>query len=220
MTARLARPPASLLPLTPVQLAIVAKIARGETTTAIAYDLSLTISSVNVQVTLSGRKLGASGRAAVVHATLATHQLPRPQTVHAPENLSDQHIEAWHMIAVGATSKIYAKRARTSRHEVLRRVRALREFVGAANDPHLVTLGWMYGVLDDSLTEMATGHVLRPPTHAGQGRRRNSDVRVHAEAGNDPQAATPSADRHRTPPHAPSSSHRTRRPLLPESVVI
>lgn len=197
MSARLARPPASLLPLTPVQLAIVAKLAYGETTNAIAYDLSLAISSVNVQVTLCGRKLGASGRAAVVHATFATQQLPRPERAPAPKDISDQHIEAWHMVAIGATSKIYAKRARTSRREVLRRVADVREFVGAANDPHLVTLGWMYGLLDESLKEMATGHVLRPPTRAGQGRRLGRDLRARAEAGNGPQAATPGAVRHR-----------------------
>ncbi|WP_405814186.1 LuxR C-terminal-related transcriptional regulator [Streptomyces sp. NBC_01390] len=135
MSARLARPPASLLPLTPVQLVIVAKIAYGESTNAIASDLSLAISSVNVQVTLCGRKLGASGRAAVVHATFATQQLPRPERAPAPRDISAQHIEAWHMVAIGATSKIYAKRARTSRREALRRVTDVREFTGAANDP-------------------------------------------------------------------------------------
>jgi DNA-binding CsgD family transcriptional regulator len=171
VSAWLARPPASLLPLTPVQLVIVAKIAYGEPTTAIASDLSLTISSVNVQVTLSGRKLGASGRAAVVHATFATHQLPRPRPALATWKFSDQHIEAWHMVAIGATSEIYAQRARASRREVLRRVTDLREFTGAVNDPHLVTLGWAYGQLNESLKEMATGHRLRPPIR-DKGRRR------------------------------------------------
>lgn len=220
MSARLARPPASLLPLTPVQLVILAKIARGETTIAIAYDLSLTISSVNVQVTLSGRKLGASGRAAVVHAAFATHQLPRPDRAPAPGNISGRHIEAWHMVAIGATSKIYAKRALISRREALRRVTDVRDFASAANDPHLVTLGWMYGLLDESLKEMATGHVLRPPTRAGQGRRRSRDLRARAEADNGPQTAAPCAVRQRVSACTRSSAFRPRRPLLPESLVI
>lgn len=217
MSARLARPPASLLPLTPIQLVIVTKIAYGEPTTAIASDLSLAIGSVNVQVTLSGRKLGASGRAAVVHATFATRQLTRPERAPAPDNLSDEHIEAWRMVATGATSKIYAKDARITRREAMRRVTDLRRFTGAANDPHLVTLGWTYGLLDESLTEMATGHVLRPPVHVGHRRRRSRNLRVLAEADNDPQPATPGSG---CRPVRPSSAFRARRPLLPESLVI
>ncbi|ELP65902.1 regulatory protein [Streptomyces turgidiscabies Car8] len=171
VSTRLARPPATLLPLTPLQLRIVRKIAYGAATTAIASELSLTISSVNVQVTLCGRKLGASGRAAVVHATFATHQLLRPERADAPGEFSDQHIEAWRMVAIGATSRVYAQRVHTSRGEALRRVTALREFVGAVNAPHLVTLGWAHGQLDDSLTKMATGHLLRAPVRAGARRR-------------------------------------------------
>ncbi|MGX1668588.1 hypothetical protein [Streptomyces sp. NPDC055400] len=64
------------------------------------------------------------------------------------------------MVAAGATSKDYAEAARISRDEAVRRVRELRERVEADNDPHLVTLGWKYGVLDESLVEMASGTVL------------------------------------------------------------
>lgn len=176
VSTRLARPPATLLPLTPLQLRIVRKIAYGAATTAIASELSLTIGSVNVQVTLCGRKLGASGRAAVVHATFATHQLPCPERAAAPGEFSDQHIEAWRMLAIGAPSRVYAQRVRTSRGEALRRVTALRKFVGAVNAPHLVTLGWAHGQLDDSLTKMATGHLLCTPVHAGAGRRQGRGV--------------------------------------------
>lgn len=68
------------------------------------------------------------------------------------------------MVAIGATSQEFADRARISRDSALARVRALRERVKAENDPHLVTLGWSCEVLDESLTEMASGTVLRVPT--------------------------------------------------------
>lgn len=161
MSARSARPPATYLALAPAQVRIAQKVAEGKTTTAIASDLSITGGTVNVQMKHCGQKLGVSGRAAVVHACYVTEQLNRPQQAVLPGAFSDAEIETWQMIAIGATSQDFADRARISRDEALKRMRALRERVQADNDPHLVTFGWAYGVLDESLVEMVSGTVLR-----------------------------------------------------------
>ncbi|MFI1953136.1 LuxR C-terminal-related transcriptional regulator [Streptomyces xinghaiensis] len=161
MSARPARPSPASLDLTPAQIRIVQKVAEGKSTDAIASDLTITAGTVNVQLKHCGQKLGVRGRAAVVHACFVTGQLRHPEKAAFPGVFSDTEVETWRMVAIGATSKEYAGRARISRDEALGRTRALRGRVEAENDPHLVTLGWRYGVLGDFLLEMASGTVLR-----------------------------------------------------------
>ncbi|MFD5629984.1 LuxR C-terminal-related transcriptional regulator [Streptomyces sp. NPDC127072] len=161
MSARPARPPTTLLDLTPAQVRIANKIAQGQSTETIASDLTITAGTINVQMKHCGQKLGVRGRAAVVHACFVTEQLRRPDTAAFSEAFSATEIEAWRMVAIGATFQEFADRARISRDSAVRRVRALRARVAAQNAPHLVTLGWSYEVLDESLLEMASGTVLR-----------------------------------------------------------
>ncbi|MFI6808239.1 helix-turn-helix transcriptional regulator [Streptomyces luteogriseus] len=163
MSARPARPAATHLDLTPAQVRIAQKVAAGKSTGAIASDLTITAGTINVQMKHCGQKLGVSGRAAIVHACYVTGQLKRPEKAAYPGAFSDAEIETWQMIAAGATSKEYADRARISRDEALKRIKALRQRVRADNDPHMVTLGWTYEVLDESLVEMLSGTVLRAP---------------------------------------------------------
>lgn len=161
MSARPARPSTTSLDLTPAQIRIVQQVAEGKSTDAIASDLTITAGTINVQLKHCGQKFGIRGRAAVVHACFVTEQLRRPEKATFPGAFSEAEIATWRMVAIGATSKEYAERARISHDEALGRVRALRERVEAENDPHLVTLGWRYGVLGESLLEMASGTVLR-----------------------------------------------------------
>ncbi|MEW2399997.1 LuxR C-terminal-related transcriptional regulator [Streptomyces sp. NPDC046862] len=161
MSARPARPPATPLGLTPAQVRIVQKVAEGKSTAAIASDLTITTGTINVQIQHCGQKLGVRGRAAIVHACYVTKQLERPRKVTFPGTLSDAEIETWQMIAIGATPQEYGDRARISRDTAVQRTRDLRKRVDAGNDPHLVSLGWTYGVLDESLVEMASGTILR-----------------------------------------------------------
>ncbi|MDX3121591.1 MULTISPECIES: helix-turn-helix domain-containing protein [Streptomyces] len=160
MSSRPARPTAQHLDLTPAQIRIAQRVAEGKATPAIASDLSITGGTINVQMKHCGQKLGVKGRAAVVHACYVTEQLKRPPGTVAPGAFSDAETETWRMIAIGADSKDYADRARISRDEALKRMRGLRDRTQAKNDPHLVTLGWAYGVLDESLVEMLSGAVL------------------------------------------------------------
>jgi DNA-binding CsgD family transcriptional regulator len=160
VSARPARPPAALLDLTPAQVRIANKIALGQSTETIASDLTITAGTINVQMKHCGQKLGVRGRAAVVHACFVTGQIQRPEKAAFPEAFSDEEIKTWRMVATGATSMDYAEKASISRNEALRRFRALRERVKADNGPHLVSLGWRYGALDESLVEMVSGAVL------------------------------------------------------------
>ncbi|MFD8716865.1 helix-turn-helix transcriptional regulator [Streptomyces sp. NPDC059629] len=151
------------LPLTPAQLRIVQKIADGESTAAIAAQLSITTGTINVQVQHCGQKLGVSGRAAIVHACFVTGQLPRPEKALSSEVFSETEAETWRMVASGMTSLEVGERADISRDDAVGRIRTLRGRVQAENDPHLVKLGWSHQVLDGALTEMASGTVLRAP---------------------------------------------------------
>jgi DNA-binding CsgD family transcriptional regulator len=160
--SQLARPSATLS-LTPAQFRIAQKIADGESTHAIARDLTITAGTINVQMMHCGQRLGVSGRATVVHACFVTGQLPRPDTTAFPEAFTDAEVETWRMVAIGATSQEFADGVSISRESVRARIRALRKHVDAQTDAHLVTLGWRYGVLDESLVEMASGTVLVIP---------------------------------------------------------
>jgi DNA-binding CsgD family transcriptional regulator len=157
--------PARLLDLTPGQVRIAAKVAKGESTAAIASDLTITAGTINEQLRHCAQKFGVHGWPAVIHAGYVTGQLQRPQRAVVPEALSGAESVTWRMVAIGATSKYYAQRARISHSEALDRLRALRRRIKPSNDPHLVTLGWRCGVLDESLIGMASGITLRVPAH-------------------------------------------------------
>jgi DNA-binding CsgD family transcriptional regulator len=152
------------LPLTPAHLRIVRRVADGASTGTIASELTITVGTINVQLKHCGQKLGVSGRAAVVHACFVTGQLQRPEPAASRDAFSETEVETWRMVAIGATSQEFADRARISRDTAVGRVKALRKRLKAENDPHLVTLGWSYEVLDESLTEMASGTTLHVPT--------------------------------------------------------
>ncbi|WP_326759090.1 LuxR C-terminal-related transcriptional regulator [Streptomyces phaeochromogenes] len=163
MSAEPGRPPVALLPLTPAQIRIAQKIADGKNTDTITKELSIAAGTITVQMQHCGQKLGVRGRAAIIHAGFVTEQLQRPDKVPFPGAFSPPEIETWRMVAIGATTKQISVRSSISRDRAQKRIRALRKRVNAANDPHLVTLGWAYDVLDESLVDMASGTVLRVP---------------------------------------------------------
>ncbi|MEN8649092.1 helix-turn-helix transcriptional regulator [Streptomyces sp. 21So2-11] len=158
-----ARPRMTPLPLTPAQVRVLSKIAEGKTADQIAAELSITAGTVSVQLTSIGRKLGVSGRAALVHAGYLTKQLPQPSRETFGGEFTGIEMQTWRLVASGAKLQRAADASQVSRDAARERVKVLRRRVGAANDAQLVTLGWCYGVVDDSLTDMASGVLIAVP---------------------------------------------------------
>ncbi|WP_406303697.1 helix-turn-helix transcriptional regulator [Streptomyces sp. NBC_00885] len=163
MSSQPARPPTTLLSLTPGQARIAEKVADGRSTDQIASDLGIAIGTVSAHLGHCGRKLGVSGRAPLVHACYVTEQIPRPDLATPPGTFSDVETWTWRMVATGASAQDMAEQATITHDDALRRIRSLRECVEARNAPHLVTLGWAYAVLDASLTDMTSGVILPVP---------------------------------------------------------
>ncbi|MCX4531560.1 helix-turn-helix transcriptional regulator [Streptomyces sp. NBC_01669] len=151
------------LPLTRAQGRVLSKIAEGSNTDETADELAIAPGTVSVQLISISRKLGVSGRAALVHAAYLTEQLSRPEREAFDGEFTDTEIQTWRLVASGASAQLVADVCRISRDTARDRIRILRRRVDAANDPHLVTLGWRYGVVDDSLVDMASGVLIAVP---------------------------------------------------------
>jgi DNA-binding CsgD family transcriptional regulator len=158
-----AQPRLTPLPLTPAQVRLALKIADGLDTAQSAFALAITSGTVNVQLASMGRKLGVSGRAAVIHAAYVSRQIPRPEQEEFDGDFTEAEIQMWRLVASGATVQRIADVCRVSRATARVRIRLLRRRVKASNDPHLVTLGWRYGVVDESLIDMAPGLLIAVP---------------------------------------------------------
>lgn len=139
--------------LTPAQVRVARKIAGGMDTAQTAFELAITPGTVNVQLANMGRKLGVSGRAAIVHAAYAARQIPRPERESFDGEFTEIEIQTWNLIASGATVQRIADVFRVSRAAARMRIRCLRRRLKASSDAHLVTLGWRYGVADESLMD-------------------------------------------------------------------
>ncbi|WP_267891168.1 helix-turn-helix domain-containing protein [Streptomyces dysideae] len=139
--------------LTPAQVRVARKIAGGMDTAQTAFELAITPGTVNVQLANMGRRLGVSGRAAIVHAAYAARQIPRPERESFDGEFTEIEIQTWNLIASGATVQRIADVFRVSRATARMRIRCLRRRLKASSDAHLVTLGWRYGVADESLMD-------------------------------------------------------------------
>ncbi|MFD7222924.1 helix-turn-helix transcriptional regulator [Streptomyces sp. NPDC059892] len=157
------QPRTTPLPLTPAQVRVLGKIAEGKTTAETAHELIVTSGTVSAQLAAISRKLGVSGRAALVHAAYLTKQLPRPQLETFDREFSEAEVQIWRLIASGASVRQVADTCRFPRGTAGERIALLRRRVDAIIDPHLTTLGWRYGVIDASLVDMASGTIIAAP---------------------------------------------------------
>lgn len=158
-----AEPRLTPLPLTPAQVRLARKIADSLDTAESAFALASTSGTVNVQLAHMGRRLGVSGRAAIIHAAYVTRQIPRPERESFNGEFTEAEVQIWRLIASGATVQRVADVRRVSRATARVRIRLLRRRVKASTDAHLVTLGWRYGVVDASLVDMASGVLIAIP---------------------------------------------------------
>ncbi|MFI1649774.1 response regulator transcription factor [Streptomyces avidinii] len=149
--------------LTPAQLRIAERVALGMSSAQVAAELALSKATVDVQMSDSNAKTGVTTRTALVHACYVTGQLARPELITPAPAADEVEREILWGLALGAELAETGRRCHYSADAVGKRLRALRKQWNASNDPHFVTLGWQYGVLDDS--RGSAGFAARSPTH-------------------------------------------------------
>ncbi|MGK5496728.1 LuxR C-terminal-related transcriptional regulator [Streptomyces sp. URMC 125] len=147
MTARPSCVPARL---TPAQVRILGRIADGMGTEETAAALGITRGTVSVQVSSMSRRLGVSGRAALTHVGYRSGQLDRPERRAFEGALSSEEVRMVRLVASGASPLEIADACGVSRSTANQRLRALRHRMGASGDAHMVTLGWQFGLLDET----------------------------------------------------------------------
>ncbi|MFE7093139.1 hypothetical protein [Streptomyces erythrochromogenes] len=146
-----ARPgPAASHP-TPAQVRIAGKLAQGLSTGKAAVELGLSEGTVAIQMSHGNRRAGVRHRHALIHACYVTGQLPRPEpTTSPPGGIDEVETKILWSLALDGTYAEIAQHAGVSHEAMKNRIRALRRRWGAENDPHLITLGWRFAVLDAS----------------------------------------------------------------------
>ncbi|MFI6469858.1 hypothetical protein ACIBL5_06280 [Streptomyces sp. NPDC050516] len=148
MSARPGRLP--LLP-TPAQIHIIAKIAEGMSTAKAAVELSRAVGTVSAAMTSAHRRIGVRHRHALVHACYVLELIPRPDTAPPPGSADDDEVQILWRLALDDTYLQITHNCGLSSLDVMKqKINALRARWDAQNDPHLVTLGWRYGVLNNS----------------------------------------------------------------------
>ncbi|WP_030155328.1 hypothetical protein [Streptomyces sp. NRRL S-244] len=128
----------------------------------VSAELALSKATVDVQISDRNAKTGVTTRTTLVHTTYVTGQPPRPELI-TPALVADEvEREILWRPALSAELAKTGRRCHYSANAVGKRLRALRKQWNASNNPHLVTLAWQYGVLDDS--RGPAGFAARSPT--------------------------------------------------------
>ncbi|MFI6687988.1 hypothetical protein [Streptomyces sp. NPDC050485] len=156
--------PISTIPvqqLTPRQLLAASLLAEGRTARQGTTSCHSEAVSLNAMLRRAGRQLGVIGGPAIVHTLYRAQQLPRPARAVLMADLSETQREVWRYVASGVTSAraisdASAKSAKRLSVKAARRLLSDLKFtVGAESNAHLVTLGWKYGVVDESVNVVA-----------------------------------------------------------------
>lgn len=146
-----ARPATAASHPTPAQVKIAGTLAQGMSTAKAAAELGLSEGTVAIQMSHGNRRAGVRHRHALVHACYVTEQLARPgPTAPPPGGVDDIETKILWSLALDGTYAEIAEHCGLSHDAMKKRIRALRTRWGAEHDPHLITLGWMFGVLDAS----------------------------------------------------------------------
>ncbi|MFI5982020.1 hypothetical protein ACIBEA_14195 [Streptomyces sp. NPDC051555] len=146
-----ARPATAASHPTPAQVKIAGKLAQGMSTAKAAAELGLSEGTISIQLSHGNRRAGVRHRHALLHACYVTEQLPRPeQTGPPPGGVDDTETKILWSLALDGTYAEIAQHVGLSHDAMKKRIRALRRRWRAEHDPHLIMLGWQFGVLDAS----------------------------------------------------------------------
>ncbi|GGP92146.1 hypothetical protein [Streptomyces melanogenes] len=157
-------PRSKLLP-TPAQLRIAAVLAQGRDTAEAAAELGLATGTVSTTQSTANHRLGVGHRYAYIHTCYVLNLLARPVPAAPPNGGAEPHevVILWRL-ALDDSHLEAATHCHLSMTALQRRLQLLRKRWQAANECHLITLGWAYGVLNAS--RGSAGHQLAPSVKA------------------------------------------------------
>lgn len=142
-------------------------LAQGLGTAETAAKLHLATGTVSAHQSTANHRLGGYHRFAFIHSCYVLSLLPRPVPAPPPDGGAEPHEVAilWRF-ALDDNHPEAAAHCHLSVTAMQSRLQGLRKRWNAANESHLITLGWRYGVLNAS--RGAADHQLaRPALSAG-----------------------------------------------------
>ncbi|WP_331762285.1 hypothetical protein OG612_44975 (plasmid) [Streptomyces sp. NBC_01527] len=142
-----ARVPKGSTRLIPSEIRTLAALARGLTTEEALEELGISKDTFNGCLRNIGYKQHSPNRASKVRAAYESQELPLPDALVAPEPISDEDRKLWIAVAVQPDPQAIANAVNLSRATARKRIAELMARFEAVTEPHLVTLGYAYGVL-------------------------------------------------------------------------
>ncbi|WP_338676749.1 hypothetical protein V1460_30125 [Streptomyces sp. SCSIO 30461] len=146
-----ARPTKAASHPTPAQVRIASKLAQGLSTGKAAAELGLSEGTVAIQMSHGNLRVGVRHRHALIHACYVTDHLPLPEPIAPPPGgVDDIETKILWSLALDCTYAEIARHIGLPPDAMKKKIRALRKRWAAENDPHLITLGWKFAVLNAS----------------------------------------------------------------------
>ncbi|MGW2082150.1 helix-turn-helix transcriptional regulator [Streptomyces sp. NPDC001939] len=161
-TRGVARTPRSNTHLTPSENRALAALAEGCTTDEAREKMGgISLDTFNGYLRNIGLKQvmpPRASRASKVNAAYESKELPLPDPVEPPGPISEGDRALWIAVATLPTIQEVAASVTLSESSARRRIAGLRTRFKAESDPHLVTLGYAYGLRPAStVTAIAAG---------------------------------------------------------------
>lgn len=140
-----------ITPLTPAVQRVAARLVHGDTNTAIAAHLSLSVHSVKSHMQAARRHVGRVGASAavVVHALLATRHVDPPACVRPAPPLTGTERLLLHALTRHSRNADIGSVIKVSATDVRAEIDALLAKTGATNAAHLVGLAHAWQLLDE-----------------------------------------------------------------------
>lgn len=161
-TRGVARTPQCSTRLTPAEVRALAALAEGRTTDEARKDLGgISLDTFNGHlrnIGLKQLKPPRASRASKVNTAYESGELPLPDMAEPPKAIEGEDRELWIAVATHPGIQGIARAVTLSTSTASRRIEELMDRFGAKSEPHLVTLGYAYGVLPaEAATALAAG---------------------------------------------------------------
>ncbi|MET8538308.1 hypothetical protein ABZV67_43095 [Streptomyces sp. NPDC005065] len=142
-----ARAPKDSTRLIPSEIRTLAALARGLTTEEALEELGISKDTFNGCLRSIRYKQHCSSRASKVRAAYESQDLPLRDPVAAPEPISDEDRQLWIAVAVQPDPQAIADAVYLSKATARKRIAKLMARFEAVTEPHLVTIGYAFGVI-------------------------------------------------------------------------
>ncbi|WP_331726214.1 hypothetical protein [Streptomyces sp. NBC_00470] len=150
-TRGVARTPEFSTRLTPAEVRTLASLAAGRTTDEARQELGgISVNTFNDNLRRIGQKQlkpPRASRASKVNTAYELKDLPLPESAAPPRDIEAEDRKLWIAVATHPSIQGIARAVSLSTSAASRRIEELMHRHGALSEPHLVRLGYAYGVL-------------------------------------------------------------------------